>query len=65
MKENIIIGRLIPAGKQYKKIHHASDFEEDLSEKDQYFDNSDDDLVDVSGEYLETADIPLEEEIEV
>ena len=65
MKENIIIGRLIPAGKQYKKIHHASDFEEDLSEKDQYFDNSDDDLVDVSGEYLETADMPLEEEIEV
>ena len=65
MKENIIIGRLIPAGKQYKKIHHASDFDEDLSEKDQYFDNSDDDLVDVSGEYLETADMPLEEEIEV
>ncbi|MDD2907498.1 MAG: DNA-directed RNA polymerase subunit beta' [Candidatus Gracilibacteria bacterium] len=48
MKENVIIGRLIPAGKQYRKIHGQST-QEDIDS--QYFDPNDDD-VDVSEEHL-------------
>lgn len=41
MKENVIIGRLIPAGKQYRKIHNQST-EEDI--ESQYFDPNEDDI---------------------
>ena len=49
MKENVIIGRLIPAGKQYRKIHNQST-EEDI--EDEYFD-SDEDAVDISEKRLQ------------
>jgi hypothetical protein len=41
MKENVIIGRLIPAGKQYRKIHS-----QEIDSDNDYFDN-DDDSIDV------------------
>ncbi|PZM81964.1 hypothetical protein DLH72_04665 [Candidatus Gracilibacteria bacterium] len=57
MKENIIIGRLIPAGKQYRKIHNVTTGE-DFSGEDHYFDNSDDDI-DISKDYLETVETEM------
>jgi hypothetical protein len=41
MKENVIIGRLIPAGKQYRKIHNK-----EIDSDNDYFDHEDD-LIDV------------------
>jgi DNA-directed RNA polymerase subunit beta' len=49
MKENVIIWRLIPAGRQYRKIHNQS-LEEDYDDGE-YFDPNDDD-VDVWEEHL-------------
>lgn len=42
LKENVIIWRLIPAGKQYKKLHNIPS-EETMDEDDGYFDRSEDD----------------------
>ena len=39
MKENVIIGRLIPAGKQYRKIHGQQ-----IESDDDYFDRNDDEI---------------------
>jgi hypothetical protein len=50
MKENVIIGRLIPAWRQYRKVHNKS-IEEDYSDGE-YFDPNDDD-VDVWEEHIE------------
>jgi hypothetical protein len=58
MKENVIIGRLIPAGKQYRKIHNQST-EEDI--ESQYFNPNDDD-VDVSEFHLEEMTREMEHE---
>jgi len=58
MKENVIIGRLIPAGKQYRKIHNQST-DEDL--ESQYFDPNDDD-VDVWEFHLEEVMKDMEHE---
>jgi len=41
MKENVIIGRLIPAGKQYRKLHGQ---ELDSELEDEYFDRNDDEI---------------------
>jgi DNA-directed RNA polymerase subunit beta' len=46
MKENVIIGRLIPAGKQYRKIHS-----QEIDSDNDYFDN-DDDSIDVWEKHL-------------
>jgi DNA-directed RNA polymerase subunit beta' len=48
LKENVIIGRLIPAGKQYRRIHKI---EQDGDEEDLYFDGRDEN-VDISEEHL-------------
>ncbi|NVP17285.1 DNA-directed RNA polymerase subunit beta' [Candidatus Gracilibacteria bacterium] len=58
MKENVIIGRLIPAGKQYRKIHNQST-DEDI--ESQYFDPNDDD-VDVGEFHLEEMVQEMEHE---
>ncbi len=58
MKENVIIGRLIPAGKQYRKIHNQST-EEDI--ESQYFDPNDDE-VDVWEFHLEEMTQEMEHE---
>lgn len=58
MKENVIIGRLIPAGKQYRKIHNQST-DEDI--ESQYFDPNDDD-VDVWEFHLEEMVQEMEHE---
>ncbi len=39
LKENVIIGRLIPAGRQYRKIHN-----EEIDEDNDYFDISEDSI---------------------
>jgi hypothetical protein len=41
MKENVIIGRLIPAGKQYRKLHDKA-----IASDDEYF-SPDDEGIDV------------------
>jgi hypothetical protein len=41
MKENVIIGRLIPAGKQYRKIN-GQELKSEL--EDDYFDRNADDV---------------------
>ena len=48
LKENVIIGRLIPAGEQYKKIHGHIDAHED-----DYFDPDEDENIDISPAHLE------------
>jgi hypothetical protein len=40
LKENVIIGRLIPAGKQYRKINGLQT-QEDIDEDNMYFDPDD------------------------
>ena len=59
MKENIIIGRLIPAGKQYRKIHNIHSWDNYI--EDQYFDNSDDE-VNVSTDYMETVEVDMHDD---
>jgi DNA-directed RNA polymerase subunit beta' len=51
MKENVIIGRLIPAWRQYRKIHNQS-VEEDYSEWE-YFDPNTDEDIDIWWEHIE------------
>ena len=56
LKENVIIGRLIPAGKQYKKIYGIDGYTED----DEYFDVKEDSS-EVTEFHMEVIDdIPLE-----
>ncbi len=59
MKENVIIGRLIPAGKQYRKINNQATEADEL--EDQYFD-PDEDGVDVSEFHLEEIKKEMEHE---
>ncbi len=59
MKENVIIGRLIPAGKQYRKLHNIQNEYDEID--DQYFD-PDDDNVDVSETHLEEIKKEMEHE---
>lgn len=59
MKENVIIGRLIPAGKQYRKINNQSTESDRL--EDQYFDPDEDD-VDVSEFHLDELKKEMEHE---
>jgi hypothetical protein len=40
LKENVIIGRLIPAGKQYRKIN-GLETQQDLDDEALYFDPDD------------------------
>jgi len=56
MKENVIIGRLIPTGKQYRKIHGHQ-----LASDDDYFD-SDDEGVDVWEKHLQEMTSKIEHE---
>jgi DNA-directed RNA polymerase subunit beta' len=56
MKENVIIGRLIPAGKQYRKLHNKNDVAED-----EYF-NPEDEWVDVWESHLEEVNHEIEHE---
>jgi len=58
MKENVIIGRLIPAWKQYRKIHGQST-EEDIA--NQYF-NPYDENIDVSELHLDEVMNDIEHE---
>jgi hypothetical protein len=46
MKENVIIGRLIPAGKQYRKLHDKT-----IDSDNDYFD-PDEDSIDISEKNL-------------
>jgi hypothetical protein len=59
MKENVIIGRLIPAGKQYRKINNQATEADEL--EDQYFD-PDEEGVDVSEFHLEEIKKEMEHE---
>jgi DNA-directed RNA polymerase subunit beta' len=59
MKENVIIWRLVPAWRQYRKIHNQS-LEEDYSDGE-YFD-PDNDNVDVSDEQIEKVINEMERE---
>lgn len=59
LKENVIIGRLIPAGKQYRKIH-GLELESELEEK-AYFDNEDE-QVDISEQHLEEVTMEMQGE---
>jgi hypothetical protein len=59
MKENVIIGRLIPAWRQYRKIHNQS-IEEDYTDWE-YF-NPDDESVDLSEEHVEEVMSKMVEE---
>ncbi len=54
LKENVIIWRLIPAWKQYRKIHWI----ELASDQDLYFDN-DDEIVDLSEEHLKEVEAEM------
>jgi DNA-directed RNA polymerase subunit beta' len=56
MKENVIIGRLIPAGKQYRKIHDKA-----IASDDEYFDPSDEE-VDVWEKHLQKVIEEIEHE---
>nr|MDD3720450.1 DNA-directed RNA polymerase subunit beta' [Candidatus Gracilibacteria bacterium] len=47
LKENVIIGRLIPAGKQYRKLKGL----EIEADRDLYFDNEDE-MIDISEEHI-------------
>ncbi len=58
MKENIIIGRLIPAWKQYRKLHRDGQL---VDQQEEYFD-PDDEWVDVSEEHLEEVTHEIEHE---
>ena len=58
MKENIIIGRLIPAWKQYRKLKREWKL---IDWDDEYFDASDE-WVDVSEEHLEEVIHEIEHE---
>ena len=53
LKENVIIGRLIPAGKQYRKLNNAV-LESDtlFDEEEEYFD-IEDEKIDLSEEHME------------
>lgn len=59
MKENVIIGRLIPAWKQYRKLHNQSIEADDID--DQYFDAYEDG-VDVSEFHLDEIKKEMEHE---
>jgi DNA-directed RNA polymerase subunit beta' len=59
MKENVIIGRLIPAWRQYRKIHNQS-IEEDYSDWE-YF-NPDDESVDLWEDHLEEMMTEMQQE---
>lgn len=60
MKENIIMGRKIPAWKQYRKIHDKLlEWEEDYN--DEYFDSSEA-HIDISPEKLEKVEVEMQEE---
>jgi DNA-directed RNA polymerase subunit beta' len=56
MKENVIIGRLIPTGKQYRKIHGHQ-----IESDDDYFDPSDD-WIDVWEKHLQEVVEEIEHE---
>lgn len=62
LKENVIIWRLIPAGKQYRKIN-GLETQQDLDEEALYFD-PDDEGVDLSHEHLEQVLMQMEEKSE-
>ena len=59
LKENVIIGRLIPAGKQYRKIN-GMELQSELDEQ-AYFDEFDT-WVDLSESHLEEVAIQMEHE---
>jgi DNA-directed RNA polymerase subunit beta' len=57
LKENVIIGRLIPAGEQYKRINgHLTE------DDDEYFDPNFDDSVDTSERHLQEVVASVEHE---
>lgn len=59
LKENVIIGRLIPAGKQYRKLRWIELLEDSID--DEYFDN-DDDWIDVWEPHLQEVMQEMEHE---
>ncbi|MCH8519016.1 DNA-directed RNA polymerase subunit beta' [Candidatus Gracilibacteria bacterium] len=57
LKENVIIGRLIPAGEQYRKIHGHQPID-----GDDYFDPNANDDIDVSPQHVEEVMTEMEHE---
>lgn len=57
LKENVIIGRLIPAGEQYKRINGHLD-----ESDDEYFDPNLDENIDVSEKHLQEVNKEIEHE---
>lgn len=62
LKENVIIWRLIPAWKQYRKINWV-EIEEDFDEDDIYFDANEENS-DISEEHMEKLVKTMEEDVE-
>lgn len=60
MKENVIIGRLIPAGKEYRRINNVQ-LDSDFEEEEEYFDTQDD-SVDVSDKHISEVAKEMEHE---
>lgn len=60
LKENVIIWRLIPAWKQYRKINWI-EIEEDFDDDEIYF-SADDENIDISEEHLEKVVAEMEDE---
>lgn len=56
MKENVIIGRLIPAGKQYRKKTNKYEFGEEPQDEEEYFTN-DDEWVELPEEYFDWLEV--------
>jgi hypothetical protein len=58
MKENVILGRLIPAGKEYRRVNNVQ-LDSDMEEE--YFD-AEDDSVDVSEQHMSEVAKEMEHE---
>lgn len=57
LKENVIIGRLIPAGEQYRKINGHEPID-----GDDYFDPHANDEIDISPQHIEEVMTEMEHE---
>ncbi len=58
LKENVIIGRLIPAGKEYRRKYG---FEEEVADEEEYFDSKEEE-VDISEKHMAEIIKEMEEE---
>lgn len=62
LKENVIIGRLIPAGKQYRKLHNAVLEEDTIFDEDEEYFDIEDDKIDISEEHMKKVLMAMEDE---